>query len=595
MRQNKMNRIIAFLLIAVILSSLYVNKTLSKYVREVESVDNTRVAIWDINANEVTMNLFKDSYIDDETGILLAQAHNGDNIIAPGTSGESLFSIVNHESDVSPEVMYKVEICLDDSQIPNDIITNDYIQWRLDDGSWGTWDQLKISIYSLTGNASGVETYQVGELVDAFRKDKTHKIGWQWLISDVDINTMTNEDYSALLSVKVSAKQTDTIYHGAEEGIYHIMNVYEEMAPITIKSSAPLDEFIEVRVDDETLDPDDYDLTEGSTVVTLKESYLETLPLGNYTVYIVSKKQVAVSQLDLVDRVHGEVDINSIVHRGRIPAGGTYYSGIDFGDQGFGASINYYENAGTIYEAGERFPELQLGDIYVYGDYEYCYGGSYYDRSSKTWNGPYHHDGWGVISLDTTKTRYGKILHQINGMEISSINSIFSGCTNLEISPLIPSSVYDISYAYAYSGLTKAPILPDHICHMDGAFEYTKITVPPTLPDTVIDMGYAFLGTKIVNAPVIPETVTHIDGAFNGCQNLVKAPAIPASVENMSWAFLDCPKLTGEIEIYANPTDYEDAFKNTVQPITLTGSSTKLSEIAATGNNGNVTVKGSGS
>ena len=59
----------------------------------------------------------------------------------------------------------------------------------------------------------------------------------------------------------------------------------------------------------------------------------------------------------------------------------------------------------------------------------------------------------------------------------------------------------------------------------------------------------------------------------------------------MTNTFGGCTMLTGEIEIHANPTSYDCCFSVTQQPITLTGSSTMLVELAATGNNGNVTVQ----
>ena len=40
-----------------------------------------------------------------------------------------------------------------------------------------------------------------------------------------------------------------------------------------------------------------------------------------------------------------------------------------------------------------------------------------------------------------------------------------------------------------------------------------------------------------------------------------------------------------------NPTSYSNCFLNTTKPITLTGSSTQFTELAATATNGNVTVK----
>ena len=53
-------------------------------------------------------------------------------------------------------------------------------------------------------------------------------------------------------------------------------------------------------------------------------------------------------------------------------------------------------------------------------------------------------------------------------------------------------------------------------------------------------------------------------------------------------AFYYCKSLTGTIEINANPTSYSGCFcgvKFITQGITLTGSSTKLSALKATGLN----------
>ena len=54
-------------------------------------------------------------------------------------------------------------------------------------------------------------------------------------------------------------------------------------------SNADFDEFMEVLVDDRTLDPKHYIVSEGSTVVELKVSYLKTLALGEHTLSIISR------------------------------------------------------------------------------------------------------------------------------------------------------------------------------------------------------------------------------------------------------------------------------------------------------------------
>ena len=96
-------------------------------------------------------------------------------------------------------------------------------------------------------------------------------------------------------------------------------------------------------------------------------------------------------------------------------------------------------------------------------------------------------------------------------------------------------------------------------------------------------------GTILSEISGVP--MTNMGGTFNGCFSLITAPTIPNSVTDMSWAFYRCASLTGTIEINVNPTNYSRCFYGTTQPITLTGSSPILSELAATSTNDNVTVK----
>ena len=55
-----------------------------------------------------------------------------------------------------------------------------------------------------------------------------------------------------------------------------------------VRSTAPLSKFREVRVDDIVVDSSNYTLTEGSTIVTFKETYLKSLSAGNHLFKIVS-------------------------------------------------------------------------------------------------------------------------------------------------------------------------------------------------------------------------------------------------------------------------------------------------------------------
>ena len=55
-----------------------------------------------------------------------------------------------------------------------------------------------------------------------------------------------------------------------------------------VRSNAALSKFKEVRVDGVTVDGSNYTLTEGSTIVTFKESYFKTLSIGEHTLKIIS-------------------------------------------------------------------------------------------------------------------------------------------------------------------------------------------------------------------------------------------------------------------------------------------------------------------
>lgn len=64
--------------------------------------------------------------------------------------------------------------------------------------------------------------------------------------------------------------------------------VVEAAKDLTFRSSAPLEFFQKVLVDDKEVAAENYELTEGSTIVTLKASFLNTLGVGEHTLSVVS-------------------------------------------------------------------------------------------------------------------------------------------------------------------------------------------------------------------------------------------------------------------------------------------------------------------
>lgn len=209
--------------------------------------------------------------------------------------------------------------------------------------------------------------------------------------------------------------------------------------------------------------------------------------------------------------------------KGRIPEGARYIEYVNgYFDEDF---MTWTYDDVVTYGPGERFPNtVKFGDIYVYGDYEYCYG-YYFCIDCYGWSNcgerePGTFNGWGVhCTKDVSEP--GAILESINGEPITCMYGTFLEY-GLEVAPAIPASVTDISMA------------------------------------------------------------------FCNCYRLVTAPKVPSSVVVMDYAFSDCRSLTGVVMIDANPTSFLRCFSEvdfSAQALALAGSSDMLDALGATGKN----------
>ena len=91
----------------------------------------------------------------------------------------------------------------------------------------------------------------------------------------------------------------------------------ESEVPLAIRADADIAKFVEVRLNSKVVDPENYTVTEGSTIVTLKPEYLATLPSGEYSMEIVFTDGVAEATFHITGSAvvlgdlngDGEVDI----------------------------------------------------------------------------------------------------------------------------------------------------------------------------------------------------------------------------------------------------------------------------------------------
>ena len=120
---------------------------------------------------------------------------------------------------------YTFGISTEGSTIADDIKSNGNIQWKLDNGTWGTWDALIAAIKALSGDSTGIKTYKPGELPtsvkdNAAAADVIHTVYWKWDfetagagVNDQDaIDTGMGNDAelaNVTLKITVSATQID--------------------------------------------------------------------------------------------------------------------------------------------------------------------------------------------------------------------------------------------------------------------------------------------------------------------------------------------------------------------------------------------------
>ena len=72
----------------------------------------------------------------------------------------------------------------------------------------------------------------------------------------------------------------------------------DDSSDVVFKSEANVASFVRVEVDNKVVDPANYTVTEGSTIITLKKEFLATLTTGTHTLSIVSKNGTATTTFE---------------------------------------------------------------------------------------------------------------------------------------------------------------------------------------------------------------------------------------------------------------------------------------------------------
>lgn len=201
MKKNKIFRIGAVLLVAVLITTCAIAGTFAKYKTTAKVQENARVAEFGVEITaENTDELFKAEYATDDntfSGQYSVQSNDGDHVVAPGTKGEAIaFSIAG-----APEVAVRVDFELDITDIClkagtyTDYTVRDYENDA--DGTYGTftlaedYHPLVFTLYHdgnvvKKGTAAEVSEYFEGLSADyAPNTDMAtlgnYSLNWEWV------------------------------------------------------------------------------------------------------------------------------------------------------------------------------------------------------------------------------------------------------------------------------------------------------------------------------------------------------------------------------------------------------------------------------
>ena len=280
---------------------------------------------------------------------------------------------------------------------------------------------------------------------------------------------------------------TPDLPNGGDE--YEMLNgndqIVTEAMNVSFRSEANYDDFVCVKVNGEILDSSNYVVTEGSTVVTLKKEYVQTLRNGVYSLEIVSESGSA--KTDFTIKFDTLNDLGFVY------------------DQIYSAYVNYFD--AELLVALQEDGTLVLADIV---------GGGIITA-------PYTlNDDEVSVTLDN----FGLIHLEINddGLYCPEISTMFTVC-NYDI-------VIDSHYFYMYSENLNG--------YAVGAINKTLSTyngITSTINGknvvAISDMGF-WECLNMTEMPQFPSTITYIGvNAFSDCPKL-KFVSIPQSVEHIA-------------------------------------------------------------
>lgn len=217
MKKNKMMRIAAFLLVAVILTTCAISGTFAKYVTSGNGSDTARVAKWGVNVTG-TAETFAQTYEKNDNGFTLATntVVSTQDVVAPGTSGNMAAFTITGTPEVAVNVKFTGTLELGDKWVDSTSayycpieITFDNIT-TLKGTAYASADEFEAAVNAEIANYSN--NYVAGTNLNGIGGDAP-AISWAWAFTgnDDDKDTYLGDQAAAGNAATISLDVTATV------------------------------------------------------------------------------------------------------------------------------------------------------------------------------------------------------------------------------------------------------------------------------------------------------------------------------------------------------------------------------------------------
>ena len=136
-----------------------------------------------------------------------------------------------------------------------------------------------------------------GEIID----EANHELEWKTTVEPTASSEGTRQQVCKVCGATGITETIPMLAPSIIEGAGQKLTV-GSVSDLTVRSNAPFDLFKQVKVDGTELDTSSYTVADGSTLVTLKASFLATLSTGEHTLDVVSETGTATTTFTIAEK-----------------------------------------------------------------------------------------------------------------------------------------------------------------------------------------------------------------------------------------------------------------------------------------------------